>query len=108
MARPDWTECGRIVSHDPSFSALVMAAMRRADRQSLAALRLAFPKQWQELHDRDNAPAGLLRTDPCPECGNCIDDCVEPDTPVNSNALGRGGQYCLRMLYTIRPVDDSA
>jgi len=103
VSRHDWTESSRIVIADPSFTALIMAAMRRADSKSLPALRLAFPKQWQELQERDSAPVGLLLTDACPDCGNQIVDCAQPGAPVTSTAIGPHGQYCLRLLHSTLP-----
>jgi hypothetical protein len=46
-----------------SFRALVMATMRRADTDNLAALRQAFPDVHDELVARYNAPGGDLPTD---------------------------------------------
>ena len=37
-----------------------MAAMRRADSDNLEKLIEAFPKQWEELQVRYNAPAGFV------------------------------------------------
>lgn len=43
-----------------SFYALIMAAMRKADTENLAALQREFPRVWEELTQRYNAPGGLL------------------------------------------------
>lgn len=45
---------------DPSFYALIMAAMRRADTVNARLLREAFPGVWHELQARYNAPGGYL------------------------------------------------
>lgn len=42
------------------FYALIMAAMRQADTDNLEALKQAFPKVWDELQRRYNAPGGIL------------------------------------------------
>jgi hypothetical protein len=54
-------ECSKeILSDDPPFYALIMAAMRKADNHNLARLRDVFPGIWDELQQRYNAPGGLL------------------------------------------------
>lgn len=45
---------------DPTFNALIMAAMRQADTTNAGILRLAWPDVWNELWDRYNAPDGVL------------------------------------------------
>ena len=45
---------------DPPFSALIMAAMRKADTDNSIKLAFAFPEIWQELQARYNAPGGYL------------------------------------------------
>jgi len=42
------------------FYALLQAAMRQADSDNLEKLQEAFPKVWQELAERYNAPGGVL------------------------------------------------
>lgn len=42
------------------FYALIMTAMRQADSDNLELLRQAFPRVWQELYERYNAPGGVL------------------------------------------------
>ena len=42
------------------FCALIMAAMRRADRDNLRKLQAAWPQIWQELQARYNAPGGCV------------------------------------------------
>lgn len=43
-----------------SFYGLLMASMRNADTYNLAQLQNAFPKVWDELKQRYNAPGGCL------------------------------------------------
>lgn len=45
---------------DPPFYALIMAAMRKADTDNMAALERAFPAVAVELRLRYNAPGGLI------------------------------------------------
>jgi hypothetical protein len=45
---------------DYDFSALIMAAMRKADSHNLHALQLGFPRIWVELQMRYDAPGGYL------------------------------------------------
>jgi len=60
---------------DPSFGALVMAAMRKADSRNSEALRKAFPELWDELAQRYDAPGGVLDEDEAYEayCQAAID-----------------------------------
>lgn len=60
MSRYEYEESRRIVAGDPSFRALVMAAMRRADTANLERLRAAFPEIHAELSARYDAPGGVL------------------------------------------------
>jgi hypothetical protein len=46
------------------FYPLLMAAMRCADSENAAQLRLAFPDVWAELQARYNAPGGVIEGDP--------------------------------------------
>lgn len=45
---------------DPPFSALIFAAMRKADSENSARLRSAFPELWDEFQIRYDAPGGRL------------------------------------------------
>lgn len=47
-------------AQDPPFSALIFAAMRKADTENAAILQAAYPALYKELHDRYWAPGGLL------------------------------------------------
>ena len=48
---------------EPSFYALIMAAMRGAGTENALRLRMAYPEVWEELKARYNAPGGKLDTD---------------------------------------------
>lgn len=64
MSFHDYQASRAIVSGDPPFGALVMAAMRRADSYNLGRLQAVFPQVWDELDARYNAPGGILPGDP--------------------------------------------
>lgn len=51
---------GRETKGDPPFAALIMAAMRKADADNLAALKSAFPGIASEFYARYRAPGGML------------------------------------------------
>ena len=105
MSREDFNTSIHLNAKDPSLSALIMAACRKADKANLARLRLAFPDDYRELVERTDAPASMLISDACPDCLNHVDDCPAPDAPVNHTCLGPNGSYCLRMLYAPTPID---
>lgn len=63
MSRFDYEQSARITRTDPSFTSVVMAAMRKADTHNAALLRHAFPAIWAELQARYNAPDGTLPSD---------------------------------------------
>lgn len=67
MSFHDYQASRAIISGDPPFGALVMAAMRRADSYNLGRLQAVFPHVWDELDARYNAPGGILPGDPGPE-----------------------------------------
>lgn len=57
----DEYETGRLISsHDYPFYALIQAAMRQADTDNLEMLKGCWPKVWEELQARYNAPGGRL------------------------------------------------
>jgi hypothetical protein len=60
VSRYDYEVSQQIALHDFPFAALIMAAMRQADTQNMAALRAAFPGVAAELEARYHAPGGLL------------------------------------------------
>ncbi len=45
---------------DIGFYAILMCAMRRADTFNAFQLRVLFPKVWNELQQRYDAPGGRL------------------------------------------------
>lgn len=49
-----------LTNSDPPMSALLMAAMRKADSQNAAILHGAYPQLWAEMQRRYNAPGGRL------------------------------------------------
>lgn len=52
-----------LAMQDLPFYGLIMAAMRQADTYNAAMLRLAFPRVWDELQARHDAPGGHLGDD---------------------------------------------
>jgi hypothetical protein len=63
MSKFDYDTAHDIAEKDPSFNALIMAAMRKADSDNLSYLMHDWPGVWQELQVRYNAPGGVLDTD---------------------------------------------
>jgi len=53
----------RLHAKDIPFTALVMAAMRKADTSNLERLIQAFPELYEELTERYNAPLGVIDRD---------------------------------------------
>lgn len=49
-----------LTKNDPPFSALIMAAMRKADTNNAQLLVAAFPEIWDELSERYWSPGGLI------------------------------------------------
>lgn len=60
MSIIDYQEYKSISSENPSFNALIMAVMAKADTNNLQKLQEAFPDVWTELEKRHNAPFGAL------------------------------------------------
>ena len=63
MSLFDYEASKMIIVKDPPFYGLIMAAMRKADSNNLFNLKIAFPAVWVELHERYNAPGGVLEGD---------------------------------------------
>jgi hypothetical protein len=63
VGRYAYEESKRLAA-EGDFYPLLMAAMRCADTDNAAQLRLAFPGVWAELQARYNAPGGVLESDP--------------------------------------------
>lgn len=66
MSYFDYRASQEIGASDSPFYALIMAAIRKADTQNAARLRMAFPEVHAEFTARYNAPGGVLPTDPEP------------------------------------------
>ncbi|OBB21109.1 hypothetical protein A5761_03100 [Mycolicibacterium setense] len=64
MSLYDYRASQQIGAADPPFYSLIMAAIRKADTQSMARLRNAFPEVHAEFAARYDAPGGVLPTDP--------------------------------------------
>lgn len=60
MSRYDYLQSIGISKMDPSFAALIMAAMRKADDYNVMQLRKAFPDIWAELWTRYHSPGGYI------------------------------------------------
>ncbi|WP_137146924.1 hypothetical protein [Mycolicibacterium sp. CR10] len=63
MSLYDYRASRQIGAADPPFYALIMAAIRKADTQNAARLRMAFPETFAEVEARYHAPGGVLTTD---------------------------------------------
>lgn len=60
MSYFDYQVSRQIDAQDAPFSALIMAAYRKADTNNQELLEQAFPEACRELRERYNAPGGLL------------------------------------------------
>lgn len=63
MSHYDYKFSQRIVETDPPFAAIIMAALRKADRENFDnfdKLEEAFPEITRELRQRYHSPGGLL------------------------------------------------
>ena len=60
MSRFEYQEGKRLERANYSFSALIQAAMRCADKENQEKLKVAFPAIWDELRERSKARGGLL------------------------------------------------
>jgi hypothetical protein len=67
MSHYDYLESQKISSCDPTFAALIFAAMRKADSFNLIRLQTMFPELYQEFWDRYNSPGGQLRSEREPQ-----------------------------------------
>lgn len=63
MSHYDYMKSLEIAEQDPTFAALIMAAMRKADSGNVEILRAMWPATWEELRARYSAPGGLLPGD---------------------------------------------
>jgi hypothetical protein len=57
-------EESRRLAADGDFYPLLLAAMRCADTENADKLSQVFPEVWEELHDRYQAPGGVIEGDP--------------------------------------------
>lgn len=71
MSYHDYLDGQRVAVTDCTFYGLIQAAMRRADSDNLDRLQRAFPRVWDDLARRYNAPGGLL---PGEDFGAMMDD----------------------------------
>ena len=60
MARYDYMRSARFLENDPTFTTLIMAAMRKADSINLEKLKKAWPEIWKALQARFHARGGWL------------------------------------------------
>lgn len=60
MSLFDYEASQRIEMEGYPFYALIMAAMRQADTNNVETLRAGWPRVWEELQARYNAPGGIL------------------------------------------------
>lgn len=60
----EWNEAMALRKDDPSFYALIGAAMMKADTFNVMALDLAFPGFRDQVQARYDAPMGVLPSDP--------------------------------------------
>lgn len=60
MARYDYASSAKLIENNPTFTALIMAAMRKADFVNAEKLKKAWPEIWKELYARYAAPGGWL------------------------------------------------
>ena len=63
MTLYEYREGQAIAAKDPSFYALIQAAMREADTNNLEMLKGCWPDVWRELRARYNAPGGMLQSE---------------------------------------------
>lgn len=56
----DYLESLKLSKGDPSFSAIIMAAARKADTINFQKLQMCWPEIVEELRQRYNAPGGAL------------------------------------------------
>ena len=60
MSLHDYKVSGELATSGVPFTALILAAMQRADSTNLERLKKAFPEVHAELEKRFNSPSGLL------------------------------------------------
>ena len=60
MSLYDYNQSLEMKDKDFSFSALIMAAIRKADSFNTEKLKNCWPELWDEMFKRYNAPGGVL------------------------------------------------
>ena len=73
MSHHAYQQSKELMSKDWDFSALVMAAMTKADPANTVLLRAIYPRIWAERGPSDNAPRGRIGDEVPPEEGNYSD-----------------------------------
>lgn len=63
MSLHSYKVSAELLKDDPPFSALIMAAMRKADSNNAILLQSAFPEIWDELMERYWTPGGLIASE---------------------------------------------
>lgn len=66
MSYVDYQQSKELSKNDPSFYAIIMAAMRKGDSANLRKLIHSWPQVWDELQRRYNAPGGVLPEEDIP------------------------------------------
>lgn len=106
MSLYDYELSRRLLADDPSFDALIFAAMRKADSTNIEKLREGWPELADEMDARYHAPGGRLPEDgPVPDRGETTDPadvCNVGDPDPNHHLIGpcckaeRDGYGCTR------------
>ncbi len=60
MSYHDYRVGQEIAVDDPTFAAIIQAAMRKAGGPNLDILKTGWPDIWRDLQARYEAPGGLL------------------------------------------------
>ena len=60
MSLHSYMKSRELLADDPPFSAIIMAAMRKADPENLWKLRSGWPQLWTELNTRYWSPGGYM------------------------------------------------
>ena len=67
MSLFDYRESQALSASDPSFAALMMAALRKADTLNATIIRAEWPEIAREMQARYDAPGGVLPGETAPE-----------------------------------------
>ncbi len=63
MSYHEYLAAKQLLSDDPPFYALIMAAIHRADTENTEKLKQAWPDVWAETYARYHASGGLLENE---------------------------------------------